>query len=102
MNNQYFDIIQPWIDQYGLIAMKNGDEGDSCGREADFAICVRELYDQNKITVADYLLLRKRYWENISKLKQPRGSLSRGLIPNNFVSQDVVMSRDQWAPSIIA
>ena len=102
--NQYLETMQPWIDQNGLIAMKDGDEGDSCAREALFAVCIRELYDQGKINMADYLLLRKRYWENTIKLSDSQGTLKRGLIPNSWVSQSdgIVMSRDQWYPSVIA
>lgn len=101
MANKYLELVQPNIDSNGLIANNGGDEGDSSQREGSFAICIRELYDQGKVSLADYLLLRQRYWQNLLKLQCGSGSLRRGL-GSQWWSQDCVMSRDQWTPNAIA
>lgn len=102
MNNKYLNAVLPNIDSYGVIGNDNGDEGDSCNREGTFAVLVRELYDQDKINIADYLLLRERYWKAFTSLKCGKGGLRRGPNQSEWFGQDCIMSRDQWTPNPIA
>src|SRR5579859_8185611 len=98
MAQKYLDILGPAIDSNGLItqtAQDNWDGGDTLQREGMFALAVRCLYDQDKILLADYLLLRQRYWNNLNNLKCCMGNYRRHTDPTMWYSDCNRMSRDQ-------
>lgn len=104
-NMKYLYMLGPAIDSFGLItqtAQDYFDGGDTLQREGMFAIAIRCLYDQDKITIADYLLYRKRYWNHLNRLYITCGNYKRHVDPAMWYSGNSVMSRDQWTPNVIA
>lgn len=100
--NKYFAYIQPNIDQYGVIANLNNDEGDSSNREGDFALCIAELFSMTLVSDADLLDMQARYNLVLEKIKCGKGGLQRGPNKTPWTGQNDVMSRDQWIPNVIA
>jgi len=103
IDSKYYKILAPNIDQNGLIVQSAADQhpgGDTLHREGFMALIARELYDQDKIKLAEYLLWRGRFHDNLLKLKDPdkKGNYSRHVDRSRWFGRFDIMSRDQWLP----
>lgn len=95
------------MDEKGFIVQLPEDPnpgGDTLHREGFMAVIAREAYDQNKMTLAEYLLWRERYYKNISILKdrQCKGNYARHWNITKWYGQFDRMSRDQETPNLAA
>lgn len=105
MSQKYLDLLGPAIDSNGLITQTvkgYWDGGDSLNREGMFAIAIQCLYDQKKISLEDYTLLRKRYLDNLNRLEVNWGNYRRHIDSTMWYFYPNRMSRDQWTPNAIA
>ena len=106
MPNKYFDLMQPNIDSFGVIAQGPGDNrdgGDTTQREGMFMCAMQYHLKAGRIAQADFDQMAARYKGIIDNLTYGFGwSLRRHPDKNKWYYESNCMSRDQMTPNLVA
>ncbi|MGZ3769653.1 MAG: hypothetical protein ACXVCP_08550 [Bdellovibrio sp.] len=97
----YYNMVQPYRDRFGLITQKDEfmDGGDSAHRTAIFYYGLYLQFENNKVELTK---IKKRFFEDLKKLRVGPGRFVRHPDGEKWYSNPNNFSRDQNTPMVIA